>query len=78
MPEMEPKRSQFSGSRLAGVPKQQRCPDLAELGSAGLNQQGGLIHEEFLPQLQGLRAIRVYREMSANDPVAGHPVSVGV
>lgn len=61
----------LSGARLAGVQKQQRRPDLAELGSTGLNQQGGQIFEEFLPQLQGLRSIRIFKEMAANDPVVG-------
>ena len=42
-----------------------------ELGSSGLNRWGGHVQEEFLPQLQGPRAVKVYREMRDNDPVVG-------
>lgn len=42
-----------------------------ELGRTGLEEFGGFIYEEFLPQLQGTRGIKVYREMSDNDPVVG-------
>lgn len=40
-------------------------------GKTGLSQVGGYIYEEFLPQLQGTRAVKIYREMSENDPVIG-------
>lgn len=42
-----------------------------ELGVTGLNRFGGFVIEEFLPALQGLKAIQVYRQMSDNDPVVG-------
>lgn len=45
--------------------------DVTELGRTGLTRMGGTVYEEFLPQLQGTKAIRVYKEMSANDPVVG-------
>jgi len=45
--------------------------DPAVMGSTGLRQWGGFVHEEFLPELQGLKGARVYREMSDNDPVVG-------
>lgn len=41
------------------------------LGSTGLRQYGGFVHEEFLPELQGLKGARVYREMADNDPIIG-------
>ncbi len=44
---------------------------LDELGVTGLEQTGGRIHEEFLPQLRGKRAIQVFREMRDNDPTVG-------
>lgn len=44
-------------------------PDI--LGSTGLRQYGGFVHEEFLPELQGLKGARVYREMADNDPIIG-------
>lgn len=42
-----------------------------EAGSTGLRRTGGIVYEEFLPQLQGYRATQVFREMSDNDPVVG-------
>lgn len=45
--------------------------DFRELGTTGLRQSWGLIQEEFLPQLAGDRANKVYREMGDNDPIAG-------
>ncbi len=44
---------------------------LAELGSTGLAQFSGFVHEEWLPELSGSRRLRVYREMRDNDPVVG-------
>lgn len=47
--------------------------DLAfkDVGSSGLRQFGGWVREEFLPQLQGRQAARVYREMLDNSPTVG-------
>lgn len=42
-----------------------------EIGRSGLATYGGQVREEFLPQLQGWRARRVFQEMSENDPVIG-------
>ncbi|NBO56040.1 MAG: hypothetical protein EBU84_15960, partial [Actinobacteria bacterium] len=42
-----------------------------EAGSTGLRRTSGYIFEEFLPQLQGYRAINTYREMRDNDPIVG-------
>lgn len=43
-----------------------------EIGSVGLNQYGGTIHEEKLRQLaQPSQRALIYREMSDNDPVIG-------
>ena len=44
---------------------------LDELGVTGLEQTGGRIHEEFLPQLQGKRGVQVFKEMRDNDPTVG-------
>ncbi|MBW2084450.1 MAG: hypothetical protein JRI54_00240 [Deltaproteobacteria bacterium] len=41
------------------------------LGSTGLSRWGGNIYEEWLPDLQGVKATRVYREMADNDPIIG-------
>lgn len=42
-----------------------------EIGRVGQKRWGGIFREEFLPELQGLRGIEVYREMSENDDVIG-------
>ena len=42
-----------------------------EIGRIGQNRYGGMIFEEFLPELRGRRGIEVYREMESNDDVVG-------
>lgn len=42
-----------------------------ELGSSGLNRQGGWIYEEFLKELQGSRGIKTFKEMRDNDSTVG-------
>jgi len=42
-----------------------------ELGQTGLGRWGGYIAEEWLPELQGVKAIRVYKEMRDNDSIVG-------
>lgn len=42
-----------------------------ELGRSGLKHFGGTVYEEFLPQLQGLRGMQVYREMRENSAPIG-------
>lgn len=41
------------------------------IGSNGLRQYSGWVREEFLPQLLGRQAARVYREMTDNSPTVG-------
>lgn len=48
-----------------------RPSDFQEIGSSGLRRSGGYINEEFLPNLQGVKGFKVYREMHDNDPVVG-------
>src|SRR3989304_9850417 len=43
----------------------------AEAGVSGLKRFGGLISEEFLPELRGRRGARIYTEMSSNDGSIG-------
>lgn len=45
--------------------------DLGSIGHSGLRIFGGRIYEEWLPELQGDRGIRVYKEMYEQDPVIG-------
>lgn len=46
-------------------------PPMLEVGATGLNRSGGYILDEFLPQLRGKQAIKVYREMADNSAVIG-------
>lgn len=68
----------MAGTRNPNRPPQKKIaesaaqsPDLMEIGATGLLQFGGLIYEEFQPQLSGLRARRIFKEMSENDPIIG-------
>lgn len=42
-----------------------------EIGNSGLRVQHGYVHDEFVQKLRGLRGIKIYREMSDNDPIIG-------
>lgn len=44
---------------------------LAEIGDTGLKRAAGNIDEEFLPALRGRKAVKVFKEMSLNDPTVG-------
>ena len=44
---------------------------MTEVGVTGRKVFGGVVSEEFLKQLTGLRGTKVYREMTDNDPVIG-------
>jgi hypothetical protein len=45
--------------------------DPAAIGQTGLRQFGGYVVDEFLKELRGMNASRIYREMSDNDPIVG-------
>jgi len=51
------------------IPK--RVGPMEELGVTGVKRVSGYIDEEFLPALRGRKAVRVYREMAANDSMVG-------
>src|SRR4051812_49940679 len=55
----------------AGDEVPQRIGQMDELGVTGVKRVSGYIDEEFLPALRGRKAIRVYREMAANDSMVG-------
>jgi hypothetical protein len=55
----------------AGDEVPQRVGPMDELGVTGVKRVSGYIDEEFLPALRGRKAVRVYREMSANDSMVG-------
>lgn len=44
---------------------------LAEMGVTGLKRSAGIVDEEFLPALRGRKAIKVFKEMTDNDPIVG-------
>lgn len=45
--------------------------DLRELGSTGLDRMGGVVQEEFLPELRGDKWTKVIRRMSEQDAIVG-------
>lgn len=44
---------------------------MAEIGRIGQRRYGGIFYEEFLPELQGTRGMKAYREMADNDDTVG-------
>lgn len=44
---------------------------MAEIGRIGQLRYGGIFYEEFLPELQGIRGMKAYREMADNDDTVG-------
>lgn len=53
------------------VDEAEQVSPLIELGVTGLKRAGGILDEEFLPALKGRKAVKVFTEMSLNDPVVG-------
>lgn len=53
-----------------GTKSTQRSASLKELGSTGLNYSAGQVNEDFLVELQGENAVKVYDQM-VNDPIVG-------
>lgn len=45
--------------------------DFGEIGVSGIRRFAGIVQEEFLTNLQGLRGVKVYREMGDNDSIVG-------
>lgn len=59
-----------NGQELSPAKKDINNPGTFEtVGLSGLTHQAGYVYEEFLPQLQGIRAIKIYKEMASNDPI---------
>lgn len=59
------RRSAYGSSQVTKV------GNFAEVGSTGLSRFGGNVYDEFLPALRWPKYIKVYKEMSYNDPVVG-------
>jgi hypothetical protein len=45
--------------------------DFKELGSSGLTRYGGLVYEEWMPELKGLKWRKIVRQMLDNDSTVG-------
>jgi hypothetical protein len=73
LPQAQPQSTQLIPvANQAPAPRGARAGALtAELGTTGTKHVGGVIVEEWLPQLYGERGIRTWREMSENDPTVG-------
>lgn len=68
---MASRRSAAGTKQAEPTAKAASVPMLSEIGSSGLKRWGGHVDEEFLKELRGLRAIKVYREMRDNDDIIG-------
>ncbi len=60
--------SDASGS-YGTIPQFDASMRFADMGSSGLRVSGGWVREEYLPQLVGRQAARVYREMGDTSPI---------
>lgn len=49
----------------------QNVSPLLSIGDSGLRRMGGYVHEEFLRDLSGPRANKIYKQMSWNDAICG-------
>jgi hypothetical protein len=61
----------LNGGSYGAVPVYDNGMKFADLGSTGLRAFSGWVREEYLPQLQGRQAARVFREMLDNSPIVG-------
>jgi hypothetical protein len=52
-------------------PSQAEVSAFSEVGGTGLRRHGGYVYEEILRELAGYKSIRVYKDMSENEPVIG-------
>ncbi len=64
-------RASKSADALPTTPDATAVETTAELGSPGLEIYSGRLSEEFLAELSGQKAARIYREMAANDGTVG-------
>ncbi|MEN6621469.1 MAG: hypothetical protein ABFD50_07980 [Smithella sp.] len=69
-------KSLFSLGGSVSVPESEQSPPITqnpmtEIGVTGLEESGGYIYEEFLPDLKGDKGKKKLKEMAENDDVAG-------
>jgi hypothetical protein len=65
------RRSSSTPAATTGAAFSRRSLGQVQLGQSGLKRSYGIVYEELLPQLQGMKAISVYQEMSQNSAVIG-------
>lgn len=71
---MAPRRTKdpmLGGGAVGKPPELARSQIFDDIGSYGLRAYSGYVRDEFLPQLSGRQAQRVYREMLDNSAVVG-------
>ncbi|QOZ25298.1 hypothetical protein [Bradyrhizobium sp. CCBAU 51753] len=61
-----PEGTPYIGPGIQGDPN---AKAFGEIGVSGLKVFSGYLNEEYLPELRGQQAIKVYRQMSETDPV---------
>ena len=65
-------RSTHSAKRTTGAQADKEVRTIAkEYGRIGQRRWEGVFSEEFLPELNGLKGIKVYKEMASNDDTVG-------
>lgn len=73
MADLIPQMPMANGAVPGSVPQGEitNANPMVEIGVTGLKQASGFLWEEYLPQLRGRQGIRLYQEMSQNDPTVG-------
>jgi hypothetical protein len=67
----QPPAAALQSSSSAWAVEQERMSAFTEAGSTGLRRMGGYVYEEILRELSGYKGIKIYKEMSENEPVIG-------
>ena len=71
MPKVAKQKPDPNGKRSQGQIVSPVGPSFLELGSPGLLRYAGYVNEEFHRDLQGAKALKIYREMQDNSPTVG-------
>lgn len=58
-------------NRNTGTKPAVKSLDSTIIGTSGVRHSGGYVYEEFLPELQGVKGRKAYRQMADNDPIIG-------
>jgi len=63
--------SRYDEVAIPDLEVQPKSSPLQEMGVTGLKRAAGIVDEEFLPALRGRKAVKIFQEMSLNDPIVG-------